>query len=187
MMIPREVIGARLSGSNAPAAKMMRVDHPLQMNSPKVTPGEPPVTTSGVRLQARTNQGASPVMSLPPATSPVTAAAVPSVPASCPPRSGTPAGAPTRDGYGSTAGNPLSLREKLGRFVTPGELSRVNALGTEGMIDTFLDGLSQVKRLEFFPFPSSGFDFVYVLSSSLSVVVSDFHSFCLLILKGSTA
>ena len=144
-MIPREVIGARLSGSSAPAAKMMRIDRPLQMNSPEVTPGEPPVTTSGVRLQARTNQVASPVvMSLPPATPPVTAAAVPSVPASCPPHSGTPAGTPTRDGSGSTAGNPLSLREKLGRFVTPSELSRVNALGTEGMIDSFLDGLSQV-------------------------------------------
>ena len=46
-------------------------------------------------------------------------------------------------------GKPMIIRERLARFVSPPEVSRITSLGTEKVIDTFLEGLAQVKAFSF--------------------------------------
>ena len=142
MVISREVIGARLTGMNTPPAKVTKTDNaPKRDSSQGIHRASSHVSFRAA--EPRSTQFAFPVVSLSSATPSVTAApAVPFV--SCPSRPGTPTGSPIRDGS-SASGNLQSLREKFGKFATSTELARVNALSTEGMIDTFLEGLTQVK------------------------------------------
>ena len=174
-MIPREVIGARLAGTNKPPMKVARATGGSRRDSSQI--GSTPLISGTVEPQP--NQVASPVVSLPSVTHSVMAgSAAPSAP--CSPRPGTSTGVANRVGP-STVGNLLSLREKIAKFSTPAELTRVNTLSTEGMIDTFLEGLAQVGGL--YSSFSSSFHFVYTFSFSLSFLAPGFYGIRLPILK----
>ncbi|RWR85161.1 hypothetical protein CKAN_01401200 [Cinnamomum micranthum f. kanehirae] len=159
--IDKEVIGARLSSRStpptgarpssrsAPPSKAARVDSTSRGNSPPVTfKASSLASTPSGGARPCSHRAASPAASPQPASSSSTIAtlessslAVPSATHSCPLRSGAPAGAPAW--VGPMLGNPLVIREKLERFVFPPEVTQINALGTERVIDTFLESLAQ--------------------------------------------
>ncbi|RWR97121.1 hypothetical protein CKAN_02653700 [Cinnamomum micranthum f. kanehirae] len=148
--VDREVIGARLSSRNAPPSKVARTDDTSRGNSSPVIKVSSLASTPSTGPRVCPHQAASAVVSSQPAASSASIAtpeslspAIPPAPRSCPSRSGASAGAPTWPG--PMLGNPLVIREKLGRFVFPSEVMQINALGTEGVIDSFLEGLAQAS------------------------------------------
>ncbi|RWR98179.1 hypothetical protein CKAN_02768600 [Cinnamomum micranthum f. kanehirae] len=163
----RRAIGARLSsrstppsgssGRSTPPSKAARVESTGGGSSPSVTfRASSLASTPSAEVQS-SHRVASPVASPPPpvaspplASSSATVAAseplslaVPSPAQSCPPRSGASARIPIR--AGPMLGNPQVIREKLGRFVFPPEVTQINSLGTQKVIDTFLEALAQAS------------------------------------------
>ncbi|RWR92057.1 hypothetical protein CKAN_02124900 [Cinnamomum micranthum f. kanehirae] len=160
--VDRGAIGARLSsrstppsgpsGRSTPPSKAARVESTSGGSSPSVTFRASSLASTPPAKVQPSHRLASPAASPPPASSSATIAAsehlssaVPSAAQSCPPRSGASAGVPTR--AGPMLGNPQVIREKLGRFVFPPEVTQINALGTQRVIDTFLEGLAQASTI----------------------------------------
>ncbi|RWR89826.1 hypothetical protein CKAN_01889800 [Cinnamomum micranthum f. kanehirae] len=158
--VDRRAIGARLSsrtippsgssGRSTPPSKAARVESTTGGSSPSVTFRASSLASTPPAEVQSSHRVASPAASPPPASSSATVAAseplslaVPSPAQSCPPRSGASAGVPNR--AGPMLGNPQVIREKLGRFVFPPEVTQINALGTQRVIDTFLEGLAQAS------------------------------------------
>ncbi|RWR82221.1 hypothetical protein CKAN_01093300 [Cinnamomum micranthum f. kanehirae] len=159
-IVDRGAIGARLSsrstppsgssGRSAPPSKAARVESTSGGSSPSMTFRASSLASTPPAEVQPSHRLASPAASPPPASSSATiaaseplSAAVPSAAQSCPPRSGASTGVPTR--AGPMLGNPQVIREKLGRFVFPPEVTQINALGTQRVIDTFLEGLAQAS------------------------------------------
>ncbi|RWR88967.1 hypothetical protein CKAN_01801000 [Cinnamomum micranthum f. kanehirae] len=148
--VDREVIGARLSSRNAPPSKVARADDTSRGNSSPVIKVSSLASTPLTGPRVCPHQVASAVVSSQPAASSASittpessSPAIPPAPRSCPSRSGASARAPTW--AGPMLGNPLVIREKLGRFAFPPEVTQINAWGTEGVIDSFLKGLAQAS------------------------------------------
>ncbi|RWR88974.1 hypothetical protein CKAN_01801800 [Cinnamomum micranthum f. kanehirae] len=163
----RRAIGARLSsrstppsgssGRSTPPSKAARVESTGGGSSPSVTFRASSLAStpsaevqSSHRVASPVASPPPPVASPPPASSSATVAAseplslaVPSPAQSCPPRSGASARIPIR--AGPMLGNPQVIREKLGRFVFPPEVTQINSLGTQKVIDTFLEALAQAS------------------------------------------
>ncbi|RWR97221.1 hypothetical protein CKAN_02664100 [Cinnamomum micranthum f. kanehirae] len=163
----RRAIGARLSsrstppsgssGRSIPPSKAARVESTGGGSSPSVTFRASSLAftpsaevQSSHRVASPVASPPPPVASPPPASSSATVAAseplslaVPSPAQSCPPRSGASARIPIR--AGPMLGNPQVIREKLGRFVFPPEVTQINSLGTQKVIDTFLEALAQAS------------------------------------------
>ncbi|RWR80029.1 hypothetical protein CKAN_00863600 [Cinnamomum micranthum f. kanehirae] len=161
-IVDRKAVGARLSSRitppsgtlpssrSAPPSKAARVDSTSRVSSPSVTFRASSLASTPPAEAQPSHRVASPAASPPRASSSATIAAseplssaIPSAAQSCPSRSGASAGAPTW--AGPMLVNPLVIREKLGRFVFPPEVTQINALGTERVIDTFLEGLTQAS------------------------------------------
>ncbi|RWR92216.1 hypothetical protein CKAN_02142500 [Cinnamomum micranthum f. kanehirae] len=156
----RRAIGARLSsrstppsgssGRSTPPSKAARVESTGGGSSPSVTFRASSLASTPPAEVQSSHRVASPVASPPPASSSATVAAseplslaVPSPAQSCPPRSGASARIPIK--AGPMLGNPQVIREKLGRFVFPPEVTQINSLGTQKVIDTFLEALAQAS------------------------------------------
>ncbi|RWR97085.1 hypothetical protein CKAN_02649600 [Cinnamomum micranthum f. kanehirae] len=148
--VDREVIGARLSSRNAPPSKVAGADDTSRGNSSPVIKVSSLASIPSTGPRVCPHQVASAVVSSQPAASSASIATpesssptIPPAPRLCPSRSRASAGAPTW--AGPMLGNPLVIREKLGQFVFPPEVTQINALGTEDVIDSFLEGLAQAS------------------------------------------
>ena len=121
----------RFSDKSPPSSKVARIGDGPQVSSTVVAP------------QPTTSPVATPGSSMP---------GTPFAPHLSPPPVGTSSRGP--DFATPMMGRPLIIKERLGRFVFAPEVHRLGTLGTDRIIDTYLEGLAQV-RVCYLPFSSS--------------------------------
>ena len=125
------MVASRYSGRSPPSSKVARIGDAPQVTSTVVPPQ--PVTSPVVTPESSMS-------------------GTPSAPLLSPPLVGT--SSRGLDRATPMMGRPPIIRERLGRFVFAPEVYQLSTLGTERVVNTYLEGLAQV-RVCYLPFSSS--------------------------------